>query len=72
MTKEDVTQAWGDTQLKTFRILNNKTYEIWQYNFRGCICYIIFENDQMVATHVEQPKNQLTFRDALLLRLITK
>ena len=72
MTKEDVIQEWGDTPLKTFKILNGKTYEMWQYNFSGGICYIIFENNQMVATHVEQPKNQLTIRDALLLKLITK
>ena len=72
MTKEDVISAWGNTPLKTFKILDDKTYEIWQYNFRNGICYIVFKNNQMIATHVEQPQSQLMPREVLLLRLIAK
>lgn len=73
MTQADVIRAWGNTPLQTFKILNGKTYEIWQYNFRGGVCYVVFNDKHIIATHVEQPqRHSLTIRDALLLKLITR
>jgi hypothetical protein len=64
MTKQDVVKEYGDTPIKTFRTVEGKTFEIWQYDFThfrygwGWMTnkvYFVFEGDKIVSTHLQEP-----------------
>ncbi len=52
MTKEEVVSSWGGTSLITYKTVNGKTIEIWEYHFSntGSICWITFSQDRVVST----------------------
>ncbi len=52
MTKEEVIALWGKTDLITFRNVNGKTVETWEYHFANTdsICWITFVQDRVTST----------------------
>jgi hypothetical protein len=52
MTKEEVVSLWGKTDLITFKTVNGRTIEIWEYHFfnTDSICQITFSQDRVVST----------------------
>jgi len=52
MTKEEVVSLWGKTGLITYRTVNGRTAETWEYHFlnSGSICWVTFSQDRVVAT----------------------
>ena len=52
MTKEEVVSLWGRTDLITYRTVNGKTLETWEYHFSNTnsICLVTFSQDRVVAT----------------------
>jgi len=52
MTKEEVVSLWGKTGLITFRIVNGKSVETWEYHFSNTNsnCLVTFSQDRVVAT----------------------
>jgi hypothetical protein len=52
MTKEEVVSLWGKTDLITYRPVNGKTLETWEYHFlnSNSICWVTFSQDRVVAT----------------------
>ena len=52
MTKEDVVSVWGGTNLITYKTVNEKTIETWEYHFSnsGSICWVSFSQDRVVST----------------------
>jgi len=52
MTKEEVVSLWGKTDLITYRTVNGKTLETWEYHFSNTssICFVTFSQDRVVAT----------------------
>jgi hypothetical protein len=52
MTKEDVISLWGKTDLITYRTVNGKTVETWEYHFLNSdsICWVTFSQDRVVST----------------------
>jgi hypothetical protein len=52
MTKEEVVSLWGKTDLITFKTVNGRTTEIWEYHFfnTDSICQITFSQDRVVST----------------------
>ena len=56
MTKEEVVSFWGETPLITYKTVNGKTYETWEYHFAtsDSICWITFIQDRVVTTQCRQ------------------
>jgi len=54
MSKQEVIDAWGDRAIKTFRTIDGRTFEVWQYNFKHR-CYLVFENDRLIETSLGNP-----------------
>jgi hypothetical protein len=52
MTKEEVASLWGRTPLVTYRTVNGKAVETWEYHFSNTdsICWVTFSQDRVVAT----------------------
>jgi len=52
MTKEEVVSLWGRTDLISFRTVNGKAVETWEYHFSNTnsICLVTFSQDRVVAT----------------------
>ena len=52
MTKEEVVSLWGKTDLITFRNVNGKSLETWEYYFSNSdsICWVTFFQDRVMAT----------------------
>ena len=52
MTKEEVVSLWGKTGRITYRTVNGRTAETWEYHFlnSGSICCVTFSQDRVVAT----------------------
>ena len=52
MTKEEVASLWGRTNLVTYRTVNGKAVETWEYRFSNTdsICWVAFSQDRVVAT----------------------
>ncbi len=52
MTKEEVVSLWGKTDLITYRTVNGKPVEIWEYHFSnsGSACWITFSQDRVAST----------------------
>jgi hypothetical protein len=52
MTKEEVVSLWGKTDLISFRTVNGKAAETWEYHFSNTdsICWVTFSQDRVVAT----------------------
>jgi len=52
MTKEDVAASWGKTDLITYRTVNGKTLETWEYHFTNTdsVCQVTFSQDRVVST----------------------
>ena len=52
MTKEEVVSLWGKTDLTTYKTVNGKTLETWEYHFpnTNSICFVTFSEDRVVAT----------------------
>jgi hypothetical protein len=52
MTKEEVVSLWGRTDLISFRTVNGKAVETWEYHFSNTnsICWVTFSQDRVVAT----------------------
>jgi len=52
MTKEEVVSLWGKTSLITYRTVNGKTLETWEYHFANTnsLCWVTFSQDRVVAT----------------------
>ncbi|HXX33002.1 MAG TPA: hypothetical protein VEM15_00880 [Thermodesulfobacteriota bacterium] len=55
MTKEEVVSLWGKTDLITYRTVNGKTLETWEYHFlnSNSICSVSFSQDRVVATQCQ-------------------
>ena len=52
MTKEEVASLWGRTPLVTYRTVNGKAVETWEYHFSNTdsICWVTFSQDRVAAT----------------------
>ena len=52
MTKEEVASLWGRTPLITYRTLNGKAVETWEYRFSnsGSICWVTFSQERVATT----------------------
>jgi len=52
MTKEEVVSLWGKTDHITYRTVNGKTVETWEYHFlnSNSICSVTFSQDRVAAT----------------------
>jgi hypothetical protein len=52
MTKEEVVSLWGRTDLISFRTVNGKTVETWEYHFSNTnsLCWVTFSEDRVAAT----------------------
>lgn len=52
MTKEEVASLWGRTPLITYRTVNGKTIETWEYHFlnSNSVCWVTFSQGRVVAT----------------------
>jgi hypothetical protein len=52
MTKEEVVSLWGRTDLISFRTVNGKAVETWEYHFpnTNSLCWVTFSQDRVVAT----------------------
>ena len=52
MTKEEVASLWGRTDLISFRTVDGKAVETWEYHFSNTdsICWVTFSQDRVVAT----------------------
>ena len=52
MTKEEVVALWGKTDLITYKMVNGKTLETWEYHFSNTdsLCFVTFSEDRVVAT----------------------
>ena len=52
MTKEEVVSSWGKTDLITYRNVNERSLETWEYYFSNSdsICWVTFFQDKVVAT----------------------
>jgi len=52
MTKEEVVSLWGKTDLISFRTVNGRAVETWEYHFSNTnsICLVTFSQDRVVAT----------------------
>jgi len=52
MTKGDVVSLWGKTDLISYRTVNGKTTETWEYHFLNTdsACWVTFSEDKVVAT----------------------
>jgi hypothetical protein len=52
MTKEEVASLWGRTPLITYRTVNGKAVETWEYYFSSTdsICWVTFSQDKVAAT----------------------
>lgn len=52
MTKEEVVSFWGKTDLITYRPVNGRTLEIWEYHFSNTdsVCLVTFSQDRVVST----------------------
>jgi hypothetical protein len=52
MTKEEVVSLWGRTDLITYRTVNGRNAEIWEYDFfnTDSICWVTFSEDKVVST----------------------
>jgi hypothetical protein len=52
MTKEEVVSLWGKTDLITYRNVNGRSLETWEYYFSNSdsICWATFSQDRVVDT----------------------
>ena len=52
MTKDEVAALWGKTDLITYRTVDGKTLETWEYHFSNThsICLVTFSQDRVVNT----------------------
>ncbi len=52
MTKGEVVSLWGKTDLITYRPVNGKTIETWEYHFinSNSLCWVTFSQDRVVTT----------------------
>jgi len=52
MTKNEVVSLWGKTDHITYRAVNGKTLETWEYHFlnTNSVCFVTFSQDRVVAT----------------------
>jgi len=52
MTKEEVVSLWGKTDLITYKTVNGKTFETWEYHFSNTdsVCWVIFLQDRVTST----------------------
>ncbi len=52
MTKEEVVSLWGKTDLVTYRTVNAKAVETWEYHFSNTdsICHVTFSQDRVIGT----------------------
>ena len=48
MTKEEVVSLWGKTDLISFRTVNGKAVETWEYQFlnTNSVCWVTFSQDR--------------------------
>ncbi len=59
MTKEEVVSLWGGTSLITYKTVNGKTYETWEYHFAttDSNCWVTFFQNRVVSTECRrQPR----------------
>jgi len=59
MTKEEVVSLWGKTDLITYKTVDGKTLETWEYHFSNTdsICLVTFSQDRVVNTQCRrQPR----------------
>ena len=56
MTKEDAVSLWGSTDLITFKTVNGKTVETWEYHFAASnsVCWITFIENRVTNTGCKQ------------------
>ncbi len=57
MTKEEVMSFWGKTDLITYKTVNGKTVETWEYHFAtsDSVCWITFIEDKVATTQCRRP-----------------
>ena len=57
-TKEEVISLWGTTHLITYKTVNGKIVETWEYHFAttDSICRITFIEDRVTATQCSRPR----------------
>jgi len=55
MTKEEVVSLWGNTGLITYRTVDGKTLETWEYHFlnSNSTCRVSFSQERVVATQCQ-------------------
>ncbi len=56
MTKDEVAALWGKTDLITYKTVDGKTLETWEYHFLNThsICLVTFSQDRVVHTQCRQ------------------
>ena len=59
MTKEQVTSLWGGTPLVTYKTVDGKTVETWEYHFASSdsLCWVTFSQDRVTATQCRPVRN---------------
>ncbi len=52
MTKEEVASLWGRTPVITYRTVNGKAVETWEYHFANSdsVCWVTFSQDRVAST----------------------
>ena len=52
MTKEEVASLWGKTPLVTYKTVDGKAVETWEYHFSGSgsICWVTFSQERVATT----------------------
>ena len=58
MTKQEVESLWGGTPLITYKTVNGKAVETWEYHFSSTnsICLITFSEDRVVGSPQCRPQ----------------
>jgi hypothetical protein len=60
MTKEEVASLWGRTPLITYRTVNGKAVETWEYYFSSTdsICWVTFSQDKVAGTQCRSVRGE--------------
>jgi len=55
MTKQDVMALWGGTGLISYRTVDGKATETWEYHFLNTdsVCWVTFSEDKVVSTQCQ-------------------
>ena len=58
MTKEEVVSLWGKTGLTTYKVVNGRSIETWEYYFSksDSVCWVDFFQDTVVASECRRQR----------------